>query len=42
VDPLSKLGATRWVERTCFKRMKGFVALALDVNHFCLSYVWCG
>jgi transposase len=34
VDPLSKLGATRWVERTCFKRMKGFVALALDVNHF--------
>jgi hypothetical protein len=34
VDPLSKLGATRWVERTCFKRMKGYVDLALDVNHF--------
>jgi transposase len=34
VDPLSKLGATRWVERTCFKRMKGFVDLSLDVNHF--------
>jgi hypothetical protein len=34
VDPLSKLGATRWVERTCFKRMKGFVGLSLDVNHF--------
>ena len=32
VDPLSKLGATRWVERTCFKRMKGYVDLALDVN----------
>lgn len=34
VDPLSKLGATRWVERTCFKRMKGYVDLSLDVNHF--------
>jgi len=34
VDPLSKLGATRWVERTCFKRMKGYVELSLDVNHF--------
>jgi len=34
VDPLSKLGATRWVERTCFKRMKGFAELSLDVNHF--------
>jgi transposase len=34
VDPLSKLGATRWVERTCFKRMKGFADLSLDVNHF--------
>ncbi|MCP3884083.1 MAG: IS1634 family transposase [Propionibacteriaceae bacterium] len=34
VDPLSKLGATRWVDRTCFKRMKGFVDLSLDVNHF--------
>ena len=34
VDPLSKLGATRWVERTCFKKMKGFVDLSLAVNHF--------
>jgi transposase len=34
VDPLSKLGATRWVERTCFKKMKGVADLSLDVNHF--------
>jgi len=24
VDALSKLGVTRWIERTCFKAMKGF------------------
>ena len=34
VDPLSKLGATRWVERTCYKAMKGYAELSLDVNHF--------
>ncbi len=34
VDPLSKLGATRWVERTCYKAMKGYADLSLDVNHF--------
>ena len=34
VDPLSKLGGTRWVERTCYKVMKGYDALSLDVNHF--------
>lgn len=34
VEPLSKLGATRWVETTCYKMMKGYVDLSLDVNHF--------
>jgi transposase len=34
VDPLSKLGASRWVERTCYKAMKGYADLSLDVNHF--------
>ncbi len=34
VDPLSKLGATRWVERTCYKAMNGYADLSLDVNHF--------
>ena len=34
VDPLSKLGATRWVERTCYRAMKGYAGLSLDVNHF--------
>jgi len=34
VDPLSKLGATRWVERTCYKAMKGYADLSLDVNNF--------
>jgi len=34
VDPLSKLGATRWVERTCYKAMQGYAELSLDVNHF--------
>ena len=31
VDPLSKLGATRWIERTCYKAMKGYHELPLDV-----------
>ena len=34
VDPLSKLGTTRWVPRTCYKRMKGYDELSLDVNNF--------
>jgi transposase len=34
VDPLSKLGATRWVERTCYKMMRGYADLSLDVNQF--------
>ncbi|MCP4991134.1 MAG: IS1634 family transposase [Colwellia sp.] len=34
IEPLSKLGATRWVERTCYKEMKGYKALSMDVNNF--------
>jgi transposase len=34
VDPLSKLGVTRWVERTCYKEMKGYRDLPFDVTLF--------
>lgn len=34
VDPLSKLGATRWIEQTCYKAMKGYGDLPLDVEYF--------
>ena len=34
VDPLSKLGASRWVERTGYRAMKGYAGLSLDVNNF--------
>jgi len=34
VDPLSKLGVTRWIERTCYKEMKGYRDLPLDVTYF--------
>ena len=34
VDPLSKLGTTRWIERTCYKAMKGYCELDLDVEYF--------
>ncbi|MBW2742630.1 MAG: IS1634 family transposase [Deltaproteobacteria bacterium] len=34
VDPLSKLGATRWIERTCYKAMKDYNELPLDVEYF--------
>jgi transposase len=34
VNPLSKLGATRWVEDTCYKQMKGYANLSLDVTYF--------
>ena len=34
VDPLSKLGTTRWIERTCYKEMKGYRDIPLDVTYF--------
>ncbi len=34
IDPLSKLGAARWIERTCYKAMKGYNELPLDVEYF--------
>jgi len=34
VDPLSKLGVTRWLERTCFKEMAGYQDLDFDVTYF--------
>ena len=34
VDPLRKLGTTRWIERTCYKEMKGYRDLPLDVTYF--------
>lgn len=34
IEPLSKLGVTRWVERTCYKEMKGFKNLSFDVTLF--------
>ncbi len=34
VDPLSKRGATRWMERTCYKVMKGYHELNSDVEYF--------
>jgi transposase len=33
-EPLSKLGATRWVGRTCYAAMKGYSDLPLDVEYF--------
>lgn len=33
-DPLSKLGVTRWIERTCYKEMKGYKDLPIDVTYF--------
>lgn len=34
INPLSKLGATRWLERTCYKDMKGYSELSRDVTYF--------
>ena len=34
IEPLSKLGITRWVERTCYKEMKGFKNLSFDATLF--------
>lgn len=33
-DPLSKLGASRWIKRTCYKMMKGYHQLDLNVEYF--------
>lgn len=34
IDPLSKLGVTRWYDKTCYKYMKGYNKLPLEVNNF--------
>ena len=34
VDPLSKLGVTRWVETTCYKQMRGYTDLPREVEYF--------
>ena len=34
IDPLSKLGLTRWIERTCYKEMQGYQDLDLEVTYF--------
>ena len=34
MNPLSKLGVTRWIERTCYKEMKGYKDLPLNVTYF--------
>ncbi|MCP4762323.1 MAG: IS1634 family transposase [archaeon] len=34
VDPLSKLGCTRWIDRTSYKLMKGYTNLSHHVEHF--------
>ena len=34
VDPLSKLGVTRWIDRTCYKEMTGYKDLDFDVTYF--------
>jgi len=34
IEPLSKLGITRWVSTTCYKELQEFSQLPLDVNYF--------
>ena len=34
IDPLSKLGLSRWVKRTCYKEMQGYQDLDFDVTYF--------
>ena len=34
VDPLSKLGVTRWIDTTCYKEMAGYKDLDFDVTYF--------
>jgi transposase len=34
IEPLSKLGGSRWIERTCYKVMKGYDCLPLQIENF--------
>lgn len=34
IDPLSKLAVTRWVETTCYKQMRVYAHLPLEVTYF--------
>ena len=34
IEPLSKLGVTRWFSTTCYKELHEFSGLPLDVNYF--------
>jgi len=34
INPLSKLGITRWIETTCYKEMKGYSQLSRNVTYF--------
>ncbi len=34
INPLSKLGATRWIEGTCYKELKGYSELSQDVTYY--------
>lgn len=34
IEPLSKLGVTRWFRTTCYKELQEFSQLPLDVNYF--------
>ena len=34
IDPLSKLGTSRWLETTCYQDMHGYSELPLSVNYF--------
>lgn len=34
VNPLSKLGVTRWIDTTCYKMMKGYGDLDFEVEYF--------
>ena len=33
-DPLSKLATTKWIDRTCYKAMKGYHNLNMNVEYF--------
>jgi hypothetical protein len=33
-DPLSKLATSRWIDRTCYKVMKGYHNLNMNVEYF--------
>ncbi|MCP4706042.1 MAG: IS1634 family transposase [candidate division Zixibacteria bacterium] len=34
IEPLSKLGVTRWFETTCYKEMQGYSDLTMEANYF--------